>query len=58
MANPHHSPRSGKFNRKTRAHRRSLVAKQPRNTRGRFAKKGRKSTRRATRKNNTRKHRK
>ena len=45
MANPFHSPRSGKFNRKTRAKRRAAVAKQPRNTRGRFAKKSR-STRR------------
>jgi hypothetical protein len=44
MANPHHSPRSGKFNRKTRAHRRSLVAKQTRNNKGRFGPK--KATRR------------
>jgi hypothetical protein len=46
MANPHHSPRSGKFNRKTRAHRRSLVSKQTRNNKGRFVKKSRKATRR------------
>jgi len=52
MANPFHSPRSGKFNRKTRAHRRNLASKQPRNTRGRFAKKTR-STRRNNNRRNT-----
>ena len=54
MANPHHSPRSGKFNRKTRAHRRSLVAKQPRNAKGKFTKKGRKTSRKTTRRNRRR----
>jgi hypothetical protein len=46
MANPFHSPRSGKFNRKTRALHRRAAAKQPRNTKGRFVKKSRKATRR------------
>jgi hypothetical protein len=45
MANPFHSPRSGKFNRKTRALHRAAAAKQPRNTKGRFSKKSRKTTR-------------
>jgi hypothetical protein len=54
MANPHHSPRSGKFNRKTRAHRRSLVSKQPRNAKGKFTKKSRRSSRKATRRNRRR----
>jgi hypothetical protein len=49
MANPFHSPRSGKFNRKTRAHRRSLASKQPRNAKGKFTKKSRSSRRRQTR---------
>ena len=53
MANPFHSPRSGKFNRKTRAHRRSLAAKQPRNAKGKFTKKTRKSGRK-TRRNSRR----
>ena len=53
MANPHHSPRSGRFNRKTRALHRAAAAKQPRNTKGRFTKKARKSGRK-TRRNSRR----
>jgi len=46
MANPFHSPRSGKFNRRTRALHRAAAAKQPRNAKGKFTKKTRKTTRR------------
>jgi len=53
MANPFHSPRSGKFNRKTRALHRAAAKKQPRNTKGRFTKKAR-SARRSTRRNSRR----
>ena len=49
MANPHHSPRSGRFNRKTRALHRAAAAKQPRNTKGRFTKKARRSSRKTRR---------
>jgi hypothetical protein len=45
VRNPFHSPRSGRFNRKTRALHRAAAKAQKRNTRGRFAK-GKKATRR------------
>ena len=54
MANPFHSPRSGKFNRKTRALHRAAAAKQPRNAKGKFTKKSRKTSRKATRRNRRR----